>query len=294
AAPSDQQTPFLRGDEWILIENMNPRAPMLRTLLPGASAVARILGLSSFGIREGLPLAMEADTLHVNGDDETCTVTWRGTFPVPHEDALSAVRIVAGVKLPGAPIVWPDPEELAQAFARGSADEGSGTTAASTVDTLTLSDEDVISAQPEALPFVASSLGAAALFAASTRSAPAPAGVGDTLNVPGGEEDIEPLPFTTVHVRPAPPAPLPVEPPRVEPALVAPPAAPAVERTGMETTQISAAPRPDPAPRPKTREEVWGPIAAASPPPKAPRRRVTRAPPRVDVLDKLYGSNKNG
>lgn len=296
AAPSDQQTPFLRGDEWILLENMNPRAPMLRTLLPGASAVARILGLGSFGIREGLPLAMEADTLHVNGDDETCTVTWRGTFPVPHEDALSAVRIVAGVKLPGAPIVWPNPEELAQAFARGPADEGPEGATARTVDTLTLSDEDEVPDRPVTLPFVASSLGAAAMVAASAsarpRSAPPPVGAGDTLNIPGEVEAEEPLPFTTLHVRSptrdaatrdAQPAPR----PRVEPAPAAPPAPRPAERTGVETTQVS------PLPRPKTKEEMWGPIAAeapkAAPPKGAKRPPVTRPPPRVDVMNKLYG-----
>src|SRR5262249_26112662 len=61
---------------------------------------------------EGQPMGLHADTLRIDGDEETCTVTFRGTFPVTDEAALAAVRMVLGVELPGQPIPWPEPTWL--------------------------------------------------------------------------------------------------------------------------------------------------------------------------------------
>ncbi len=38
---------------------------------------------------------------------------WRQTLLVPDEAALEAVRVAAGVELPGAPLVWPEANALA-------------------------------------------------------------------------------------------------------------------------------------------------------------------------------------
>ncbi len=97
AAPDDQRLGSLRGDEWIVLEALHPRIAILRTRLPGAVARAEILGLSSFGIEDGRPVAIGIDTLQIDGDDHTMTLTWRGVVPLPSLAALEALRIVARV-----------------------------------------------------------------------------------------------------------------------------------------------------------------------------------------------------
>ncbi|WP_438017674.1 DUF2169 domain-containing protein [Sorangium sp. So ce315] len=121
AAPEGQQIDHLRGGEWILLEGLHPSLPRLTTRLPGARGAARIHGLGSFGVTEGMRLDLVADTLHIDGEEQRCTVVWRRSVPLPHEGALAAVRIVAGVELPGAPIAWapPPPRRAGRAEATG-------------------------------------------------------------------------------------------------------------------------------------------------------------------------------
>ncbi|WP_437324092.1 DUF2169 domain-containing protein [Sorangium sp. So ce381] len=110
AAPADQRIPFLQGDEWIVLEHVNPAAPRLQMRLPGARGVARIQGLdaSASAAADGELLELNADTLRIDGVEQRCTVVWRRVFPVSGEDALAAVRIVAGVEIEGEEIAWPD------------------------------------------------------------------------------------------------------------------------------------------------------------------------------------------
>ncbi|MGK3988439.1 DUF2169 domain-containing protein [Sorangium sp. So ce136] len=143
AAPPDQRVRPLRGGEWIELHGLHPTAPRLRMQLPEARGRARIHGLSAFGVAEGEPLDLTADTLRIDGDEQRCTVVFRGSFPVPDEAALAAVAVVAGVELPGEPLAWPErpPERGAAARdpagagaaggrARGADDEGLGATQA--------------------------------------------------------------------------------------------------------------------------------------------------------------------
>ncbi|MGK3969986.1 DUF2169 domain-containing protein [Sorangium sp. So ce118] len=143
AAPPDQRVRHLRGGEWIELHGLHPTAPRLRMRLPEARGRARIHGLSASGAGEGQPLDLIADTLRIDGDEQRCTVVFRGSFPVPDEAALAAVAIVAGVELPGEPLAWPErpPERGAAARepagagaaagrARGADDEGLGATQA--------------------------------------------------------------------------------------------------------------------------------------------------------------------
>ncbi|XXT19113.1 DUF2169 domain-containing protein [Sorangium sp. So ce429] len=141
AAPPDQRVRPLRGGEWIELHGLHPTAPRLRTRLPEARGRARIHGLSGSGVGEGQPLDLVADTLRIDGDEQRCTVVFRGSFPVPDEAALAAVAIVAGVELPGEPLAWPErpPERAARepagagaagGRARGADDEGLGATQA--------------------------------------------------------------------------------------------------------------------------------------------------------------------
>ncbi|WP_437818740.1 DUF2169 domain-containing protein [Sorangium sp. So ce1078] len=108
AAPPDQQIDFLRGDEWIVLENLHPAAPRLEMRLPKARGVARIEGLSASAATGGETLELCADTLRIDGAEQRCTVVWRQIVPVPGEDALAAVRIAAGVAIDGEEIAWPD------------------------------------------------------------------------------------------------------------------------------------------------------------------------------------------
>lgn len=113
AAPADQRIPFLRGDEWIVMDGMHPKSPRLRVRLPGARGLGLVYGLGPWGVAEGQPIALHADMLRIDTGEERCTVSFRATFPVPGEAALEAVRVVLGVELPGQPIAWPDPASLA-------------------------------------------------------------------------------------------------------------------------------------------------------------------------------------
>ncbi|WP_437718240.1 DUF2169 domain-containing protein [Sorangium sp. So ce448] len=108
AAPADQRIAFLQGDEWIVLEHVNPAAPRLQMRLPGARGVARIRGLADSAAADGEVLELNADTLRIDGVEQRCTVVWRRVFPVSGEDALASVRIVAGVEIEGEEIAWPD------------------------------------------------------------------------------------------------------------------------------------------------------------------------------------------
>ena len=109
AAPADQQIAFLQGDEWILLGGLHPTHARLRMRLPNARGLARVHGLSSFGVPEGHGLVLVADTLHIDGAELACHVVWRRSFPLPDEAALEAVRVQAGVETLGRPVDWPAP-----------------------------------------------------------------------------------------------------------------------------------------------------------------------------------------
>ncbi len=112
SAPADQQIGFLKGDEWIVLESLHPAHPRIRMCLPGARAAARIFGLTAFGRRDGEQIELTLDLLHIHGDEQCVTATWRNSFVLPSDEALPAVRVVAGVETPGEPIEWPSAESL--------------------------------------------------------------------------------------------------------------------------------------------------------------------------------------
>jgi hypothetical protein len=103
SAPVDQRTPILEGDEWIVLEGLNP-AGAIETRLPSARGVARVYLPN--GSSQSVKLV--ADTLLIDGDAEQCSITWRGSFPIPSVADLPATAIAAGVELPGRPVPLPD------------------------------------------------------------------------------------------------------------------------------------------------------------------------------------------
>ncbi|WP_437872223.1 DUF2169 domain-containing protein [Sorangium sp. So ce363] len=108
AAPPDQRTEYLRGDEWIVLENLHPAARRLEMRLPRARGVARIHGLAAPPATGGDIIELSADTLRIDGAEQRCTVVWRQIVPVPDGHALAAVRIAAGVAVDGEELAWPD------------------------------------------------------------------------------------------------------------------------------------------------------------------------------------------
>ena len=104
AAPADQQARLLQGDEWIVLEGLHPVHASLEMQLPSARGVARVY-LPDGSSR---PIALVADMLFIDGDAEQCSITWRGSFPIPSEADLPATRIAAGVSLPDWALTLPD------------------------------------------------------------------------------------------------------------------------------------------------------------------------------------------
>ncbi|WP_437536350.1 DUF2169 domain-containing protein [Sorangium sp. So ce726] len=108
AAPSDQRIDYLRGDEWIVLENLHPAARRLEMRLPRARGMARIQGLATPPATGGDVIELNADTLRIDGAEQRCTVVWRQIVPVPDDHALAAVRIAAGVAVDGEELAWPE------------------------------------------------------------------------------------------------------------------------------------------------------------------------------------------
>lgn len=106
SVPPEQTGPLLRGDEWLVLEGLSPRHPVLRTQLPGAWVSVRV----SLPLADGgpLPLVVRADMLRIDGERGQCSILWRGSFPVADETTIDQHSIWVTVGLPGeAQDVWP-------------------------------------------------------------------------------------------------------------------------------------------------------------------------------------------
>ena len=112
AAPADQRTSPLRGDEWIRLEGILPEMPRLDTRLPRAYAAASLFGPTE-ALRSGQPMRIGLDSIQVDADRGTCSLVFRGYAPLPEPCALEALRVVAGVGMPDRPL--PQLEDLAAA-----------------------------------------------------------------------------------------------------------------------------------------------------------------------------------
>ncbi|MDI3287328.1 DUF2169 domain-containing protein [Polyangium sp. 15x6] len=206
AAPPDQRMTFLRGDEWIVLEGLSPARPRLATRLPGARGVVRIFGLSPFGVPEGHPLDLVADTLRIDGDEQRCTLVCRRSFPVASEAALAAARLVAGIEVAGETLVWPDPRRLEQAAAPASlvtslrvdGDDAATVVIGKGAETVVLAGDEGASATRPILPFAR----------ASSHDAPAAqtAAAASTFVLPpdDGVVTASPLPFADPGTQGAP------------------------------------------------------------------------------------------
>lgn len=97
AAPPEQRVPFLRGDEWIVLEGLDPEHASLRSRLPGVRATAHTLGLA--GPDTVSAVALHADTLRIDADRRSCSLVWRAMAPVVNEVHLTRTRVACGLLL---------------------------------------------------------------------------------------------------------------------------------------------------------------------------------------------------
>lgn len=118
-APRDQQVVHLEGDEWIVLDGLHPNLSRLQCRLPSLQARARLWSHRAAPSTPGQEIGLVADTLAIDTDEQTCTVMWRGSFPLQSEELLSTIRVGVGVATRDQTIDWApfwkaDPAEYAQ------------------------------------------------------------------------------------------------------------------------------------------------------------------------------------
>lgn len=103
-APLDQRIPYLRGDEWIVLDGLHPTLPRVQCRLPGAHAEVRVYP-PSMRVADGATfhVAMQPDRLNIDADSLRCSVLWRGSFPVADEISARALTLLAALALPHGP-----------------------------------------------------------------------------------------------------------------------------------------------------------------------------------------------
>ncbi|MBI4955252.1 MAG: DUF2169 domain-containing protein [Myxococcales bacterium] len=92
AAPTSQRIAHLAGHELVTLAGVSRRWPTLTTQLPEERGAALLC--SDGGTR---PLTLVLDTLQIDADRLSCTLTWRGHEPLGDRVELRALRILAGV-----------------------------------------------------------------------------------------------------------------------------------------------------------------------------------------------------
>ena len=114
AAPPDQQTAELRGNERLVLEHLHPEHARLVTSLPGLSPRATVA-------REGQApgdLALRCDTLVIDVDRGVCSLVWRGQVPLSH--ATQPGRVVVHLESGEAAGADDGATETIHASARGN------------------------------------------------------------------------------------------------------------------------------------------------------------------------------
>jgi uncharacterized protein YjbI with pentapeptide repeats len=112
AAPADQQLAVLAGDETVLMTGLHPALAEIRWRLPGLHAHAV---LEIHGSRH--TVALQADTLWIEGEMLRCALTWRGSVAIDASDAaaLDSARVMATLARGDAAPSWEKRRAAAQA-----------------------------------------------------------------------------------------------------------------------------------------------------------------------------------
>ncbi len=244
AAPPDQRIEMLHGGEWLVLEGLDPELARVQTRLPPERAVVCIAerrpgtaGLSA--------LDLACDTLAIDGDHRTFSLTWRGVHEVAGGDAALPSRIVlAAMETPGVPVDW---ERLLASPASKPRPPATGRRRPRTLTEVT--SPSVAMPRAAALPFQPSgasprppSTDATPWAAPPLRPPPATVGVATQLGLG--------MRLSSAPLSSALPPPLPVP----EPALLQPLPFPEEEEeldTLTQRSQLEPKPEQDPAPEPE-------------------------------------------
>ncbi len=106
SSPHDQQVPYLRGDEWLVLEGLHPTERRVQSRLPVDRVVARRWGSTAVDEQEGEELSLVADTLAIDTVSQRCMVIWRGSLPVSNVRTLAGMRVAAGIEIGGETTDW--------------------------------------------------------------------------------------------------------------------------------------------------------------------------------------------
>jgi hypothetical protein len=107
AAPPDQQVAVLRDDERIVLENLHHEHPRLVTTLPGIHPACFVRGRGGSPFR----VPMQPDTLRIDTDLGTATLTWRRQVPLERPEERGHVLIA--MEQPGQKLTWAEVSALA-------------------------------------------------------------------------------------------------------------------------------------------------------------------------------------
>jgi hypothetical protein len=106
SSPHDQQVPYLRGDEWVVLEGLHPTERRVQSKLPVNRVVARMWWSTAADEQDGEELSLVADTLAIDAVTQRCAVIWRGSIPVSSVSKLAGLRVAAGMELGGETTDW--------------------------------------------------------------------------------------------------------------------------------------------------------------------------------------------
>ncbi|MEZ4437573.1 MAG: DUF2169 domain-containing protein [Polyangiaceae bacterium] len=115
AAPRDQRVARLAGDEWLMLEGLHPEHERIRARLPKVRALCRIYTARSLAVPEMVEL--EATMLHIEPDDDRCSLIWRGHFPVVSELLTQEIVLAGAVQCGDEPLHWPGSMDELEVYA---------------------------------------------------------------------------------------------------------------------------------------------------------------------------------
>lgn len=225
AAPRDQRMPYLRGDEWLVLDRLHATLPRVSSRLPGISARARFWAPGD----EPREVMMSADTMLVDVDRQVCHLVWRGRIGPLTDDALGSLHVEAGLETADRKLVWP---ETAAATVAGPA----ATLASEGAATSTFRDEPSLDdLSPDS----------------QTAMLPTEVGPSPVAESTSSKAQPHPLSSTLSYGAPPPVAPLRTVPPPAHiplPSQVPPSSSSSIAPAGDELTEVLPAPSTLPGP----------------------------------------------
>ena len=107
AAPTDQRIDMLRGGEWLVLDGLHPTLARAQTRLPASRGAARVVARGPGGAPAESVVELVCDTLAIDGDRQTLSLTWRGRHELPEGEAsLASLTVLAALEAPGVPVDW--------------------------------------------------------------------------------------------------------------------------------------------------------------------------------------------